>query len=916
MARNSGSLIARPSKASGTGMTMKATQSTGPSLADERRFKSLQRRLEAEGYSQGFGAESMALTEKLLDDLVEIRVTHKTLIDQIHALQSNEQRLHRQIQPLQKELSRVVRENNQLHLELIQKGEDLENLNKKSTLQEKKLASEVTDKSFVIHQQFQQICHLEQEILSHKDRIEQLLDKNFTTTPGPTGDRMPKGQHMQISEALRLPAANGSGFKVVQDVRDLEDETSLQISALKDQLDSFGIVRQELESQISSLAQAVKNRESEIQRMGKLLETSINSEVEQLTHELEEKADIIRRLTGQIDFLTAQVIDTDSHGKVDKGVNGSRDREFAALRSREAELLGLLEAAERENRRLQEAMKNEKFSEDSGANGDASDGGLFALELAAAKAKEKELIASLAASEREKIGLLEALGKKVPDSRDRHSIDQQLLLYEKQLVSMEDALARSKQVAASYKMQLNEALSEADSLREQVLTASENNPEPLLTSGPDSLKGLRRQCEELSEENAVLVGKLEESRQRCSLVQDEANEMRRLRDGLAAVVVDFENQLIMVQENIRDLYCDRDSKQSKIDELTVSLQRAEEDLRKQQQNISKSSQILSSQDATIDRRYSNDDERHAEEGLSQRLQASNANISVLQVQLETALADLRACSAKEKSVSLQLQDAQALCAEKESAIRQLQTLMAHLDETRGDVASRLQAYIEENTALKERMQTLENEVQSLQVELKRRDDDVDRARSAISTVDGERDSLLLQLEDRAERIQKLETTRADLEQKQAHSLSSFMTAQQQADLLRQALSERDGQVRTLQDQLDAECKRRAALEGQLAMRLEESQNLTSDLSIMTRENQVVNTELATLVSQREALKRDLDEAFERLSVAEQLVQGREKERDDVLMSYRALNDEKVRAEASLERCSSECHQLRAQVPRL
>ena len=74
--------------------------------------------------------------------------------------------------------------------------------------------------------------------------------------------------------------------------------------------------------------------------------------------------------------------------------------------------------------------------------------------------------------------------------------------------------------------------------------------------------------------------------------------------------------------------------------------------------------------------------------------------------------------------------------------------------------------------------------------------------------------------------------------------------------------------------------------------------------------------LGTLVSQREALKRDLDEAFERLSVAEQLVQGREKERDDVLMSYRALNDEKVRAEASLERCSSECHQLRAQVPGL
>lgn len=86
-----------------------------------------------------------------------------------------------------------------------------------------------------------------------------------------------------------------------------------------------------------------------------------------------------------------------------------------------------------------------------------------------------------------------------------------------------------------------------------------------------------------------------------------------------------------------------------------------------------------------------------------------------------------------------------------------------------------------------------------------------------------------------------------------------------------------------------------------------------DLNTMTRENQVVNDELAVVVAQRDALKRDLDEALQRLTVAQQMLQGGGKERQDILMSYRALNDEKQRAEAATNRVAMELHQVRAQV---
>ena len=82
---------------------------------------------------------------------------------------------------------------------------------------------------------------------------------------------------------------------------------------------------------------------------------------------------------------------------------------------------------------------------------------------------------------------------------------------------------------------------------------------------------------------------------------------------------------------------------------------------------------------------------------------------------------------------------------------------------------------------------------------------------------------------------------------------------------------------------------------------------------MTRENQVVNDALAVVVTQRDALKRDLDEALQWLAVAQQLVQGREREKQDILMSYRALNEEKQRADAGTDRVTMELHEVRAQV---
>ena len=90
-------------------------------LADEKRFQTLRKHLTDEGYTQVLGFESVPLVHRLWDDLCALRDTHTTMARNLSEKGANEAKLQRQIHPIQKELSRMVRENNQLHLELIQR---------------------------------------------------------------------------------------------------------------------------------------------------------------------------------------------------------------------------------------------------------------------------------------------------------------------------------------------------------------------------------------------------------------------------------------------------------------------------------------------------------------------------------------------------------------------------------------------------------------------------------------------------------------------------------------------------------------------------------------------------------------------------------------------------------------------------
>ena len=322
-------------------------------LADEKRFQALRKRLADEGYTQTLGFESMPLVHRIFDDLFALRDTHATMAHNLSEKSANEAKLQRQIHPIQKELSRMVRENNQLHLELIQRSEELDMYQRKGALETKKLQTKITDQGFIITQQAQHIRDLERQVDDHRTRIQQILDPNFTYTSGPAGETLPKGQEIMVSACPRPHEADDEEDTEEQLMHDLESATAQQIAVLEEDLNESKRKQEVLELQVLSMQDAVRNRENEITRMGKLLINNVNSDKEDLEKINSGNEDTIRRLNSQLDFVSEQLADAEQQ----KMRTQQLLEDAESLRVNEAKLKSMLSSAQSEVRELRALLQ-------------------------------------------------------------------------------------------------------------------------------------------------------------------------------------------------------------------------------------------------------------------------------------------------------------------------------------------------------------------------------------------------------------------------------------------------------------------------------------------------------------------------------------------------------------------------------
>ena len=768
-------------------------------LADEKRFQGLRKRLTDEGYTQVLGFESLPLVNRLFDDLCALRDTHATMAHNLSEKGANEAKLQRQIHPIQKELSRMVRENNQLHLELIQRGEELDTHQRRTSLDTKKLQTKITDQAFIITQQAQHIRDLEQQVDEHRERIQQLLDPNFTYTSGPAGESLPKGQEIMVSACPKPHDVEEEEEDVQQAVHDLDAATAHQIAGLEEDLKESNRKQELLELEVHALQEAIRNREGEITRMGRLLVNNVNSDKEDLEKINSNNEDSIRRLNSQLDFVSGQLADVERQ----KLLMQQLAEEVDSLRSNESKLKGMLSSANEELQELRALLQQP-------AGPDRPSGGL----PTPAKAGPGEDTYPVSGHNP---GDMEAANR-------GHTWQE--------MQPQNDETGHRQQIE-EFQAALRLRDSECGKLREQVLQDQQT---------------------------------LRESLAKCEQVGAELTEMKRLRDNLYAVVWDFENQMAEVQVKIKELVSAREEKSRQcadawdkvkmlqqelassatrtggvrsgneggapgahnvvqlLDQLQAHRQRVQA-LEAQVERADEELAAWAANDASIVA-SSPSKASDADKQINKEIQALKTSLSSSQQQVRSLQIELEQLRSEEQC-GAQNSPIEAKLAEKERAIEQLQSLMSNMDETRGQVVAQLKVHMESAHSSKQQVELLESEVKRLLGELRRYEDELARSRTAITDIDGERDTMLNQLDEKTQMVRALEARLSETLKDKDTSLADVTSVQQQADMLRLALNERDAHNKALQQELQSEGHHRKGAEQLCNAKMEEARVLAA-----------------------------------------------------------------------------------------
>eukprot|EP00960_Hanusia_phi_P004853 140472-Hanusia_phi.AAC.5 len=453
--------------------------------------------------------------------------------------------------------------------------------------------------------------------------------------------------------------------------------------------------------------------------------------------------------------------------------------------------------------------------------------------------------------------------------------------------------------------------------------------EDLKADNNDLLRRLQALTEEkkhLLSQLADVTHELQISSENVGNLEKELAEMKRLRDNLYAVVMDFEDQMANVQERIKVLAQEREEQSSLHSQAANHLQEREQQLVQcaryisslEEQVHSLSSRKQTEQEANLEA-FSNGIQRLLT-GSEQSLLSIFSTVEDLNKRVRRVVdhssESLRQLES-EKNRCLELQAANESLneslASKDEALKELQTLMTHMDEAKGNVSLQLQSYKQEMEALQARNQTLEREKEEILTRSQRCELELSQMQMMIAEVDRERDMLVTQLDEKCAEIREQEARVTELMRRTETSGADALSLKQQVELLREALQEKDGQVAWLRQGLELEGSEKRSMQAEVEGIKQEVRVLESDLNAMTRENQVVNDELAHVLSQRDCLKKDLDEVVNRVAVLEHLLKSCEREKEDILTSYKALNEEKTRADAACERYSLECSGIRASV---
>ncbi|XP_065490319.1 centrosomal protein of 135 kDa [Caloenas nicobarica] len=895
----------------------------------ERRFINLRKRLDQLGYRQPLGVESLPLVEKLFSDLV--RTTESLRSAKLSAGKNEKECSNYDaiLEPYKTENAELTRENNELHLEILKLKEQSDRHVKDLKASLRRVEHETGDLKFLNNQYVHKIKMLEKENKAKTEKIQQLQEKNLQAvvqTPGGRKRSIPfRRQRMQIDQPV--PPSGVSAYPVPQPedpyIADLLQVADNRIHELQAEVTELQEKLEISECGVKNYSKQVELRDKEIERLMLALDGGRSHEVLSLESRNKSNEKLINHLNLQVEYLqqTNKELENRIQDLLDSKQNVTSEVVHLSNKNEELcqelnEIDHLAQQLERHKEIVLETA--DKEIEEAKKEIERKHNEIQDLEETVTRLKSE-----LCSCRRENERLNEELFGK---SDDKENLE--LLLSQ-----LEQEKQRLTEKAENLEIKERELVLEIERMRvEYGIALGDKSPSRLdafVKTLEDDRDYYKQELEYLQK---MIKRRPSPSRRTPEKVNEDLRLITRERDDLRSMLDRFEKHMIDIQSNVKLLTAERDR-------LNVLYEQSQSELnrmrREAKHNLVSQSQVEEERDVALtDFRRLMAEKESLREKLKIQQEAANLEKSKMQrdiselenniqgfemerCELKTTISVLKerinSLENELKLKSSKLAQTSDDSSQFKTEICSLQLLNDQLQRSVEDLQHRLSLKKDELQSAQEEIVKLEEKIDRLNQRSASQDEAVNVLRNTITVLDKEKDSLQETVDEKTERIACLDDNLANKEKTITHLRLTLSELESSTDHIKDMLSNRDREVSSLRRQLDTSHAELAETGRVKEMALKENRRLQDDLATVARENQAISTELEDAIREKEEMKTRVHNYITEVSRFETLMASKEKENQELLEKFRMLHTQAEDWEMKAHQAEGESNSIRLEL---
>ncbi|XP_009333414.1 PREDICTED: centrosomal protein of 135 kDa [Pygoscelis adeliae] len=895
----------------------------------ERRFINLRKRLDQLGYRQPLGVESLPLVEKLFSDLVHTTESLRSAKLSAGKTEKECSNYDAILEPYKTENAKLTRENNELHLEILKLKEQSDRHVKDLKASLRRVEHETADLKFLNNQYVHKIKMLEKENKAKTEKIQQLQEKNLQAvvqTPGGRKRSIPfRRQRMQIDQPV--PPSGVSAYPVPQPedpyIADLLQVADNRIHELQSEVTELQEKLEISERGMKNYSKQVELRDKEIERLVLALDGGRSHEVISLESRSKSNEKLIAHLNLQVEYLqqTNKELENRIQDLLDTKQNVTS--EVVHLSNKNEELCQELNEIDHLAQQLERHKEIVLETADKEIGEAKKEIERKHSEIQDLEETITRLKSELCSCRRENKRLSEELFGKADDKENLELLLNQLEQEKQRLTEKTDNL----------EIKERELVLEIERMRlEYGIALGDKSPSRLdafVKTLEDDRDYYKRELEYLQK---MLKRRPSPSRRTPEKVNEDLRLITRERDELRSMLDRFEKHMIEIQSNVKLLTAERDR-------LNVLYEQSQGELNRMRREAKHS--LVSQSHVEEERDIALTDFRRLmaeKESLREKLKVSfysfiaSSELSTtitclviffkLQFEMERCELKTTVSILKERINSLEnelkLKSSKLAQTSDDSSqfkaeICSLQLLNDQLQRSVEDLQHRLSLKKDELQSAQEEIVKLEEKIDRLNQRSTSQDEAVSVLRSTITVLDKEKDSLQETVDEKTERIACLDDNLANKEKTITHLRLTLSELESSTDQMKDMLSNRDREISSLHRQLDTSHVELAETGRIKEMALKENRRLQDDLATMARENQAISTELEDAIREKEEMKTRVHNYITEVSRFETLMASKEKENQELLEKFRMLHTQAEDWEMKAHQAEGESSSIRLEL---